>query len=67
MNQIKLTLFNNLKIVFPQPHLMRKPLSRATWAVALYVSKAPSEYKTYLKEIGNTTLAREFIEWMKKE
>lgn len=65
MSQAKQNLFRKLKTVFPLPHLMRDPVKRISWAVAVYISKTTHEEKHELKAIGNMNLAQSYIDWMK--
>ncbi len=66
MSQAKQNLFNNLKTVFPQPHLMKDPVKRISWSVAVYISKVTDhEEKHEIKSIGNMSIAQSYVDWMK--
>ncbi|UYE90261.1 hypothetical protein A5gp_00063 [Alteromonas phage vB_AemP_PT15-A5] len=67
MNQTKTKLFNQLKQVFPQPHLMKSPEKRISWSVAIYISKASNQEKAELKEVGNINLASQYVKWMEQQ
>lgn len=67
MSQAKQNLFNNLKTVFPQPHLMKSPEKRISWSIAIYISKASHQEKAELKEVGNINLASQYVKWMEQQ